>query len=32
MKDARALVESTPLADIIEVEQLLARYAVGMTK
>ncbi len=32
MKDARALVESTPLADIIEVEQLLARYAVGMTR
>ena len=32
MKDARALVESTPLTDIIEVEQLLARYSVGMTR
>ena len=32
MKDARAVVESTPLADILEVEQLLARYAVGMTR
>jgi SnoaL-like domain len=32
MKDARALVESTPLADILEVEQLLARYSVGMTR
>jgi hypothetical protein len=25
-------VESTPLADILEVEQLLARYSVGMTR
>ena len=24
--------ESTAVADIIEIEQLLARYAVGMTK
>jgi hypothetical protein len=32
MKDARALVETTPLADILEVEQLLARYSVGMTR
>ena len=32
MKDARALVESTPLTDVIEVEQLLARYSVGMTR
>jgi hypothetical protein len=32
MKDARALVDSTPLADILEVEQLLARYCVGMTR
>jgi hypothetical protein len=32
MKDARALVISTPLADITEVEQLLARYSVGMTR
>jgi hypothetical protein len=32
MKDARTLVESTPLADITEVEQLLARYSVGMTR
>ena len=32
MKDARALVESTPLVDILEVEQLLARYSVGMTR
>ena len=26
------MVESTPLADILEVEQLLARYSVGMTR
>jgi hypothetical protein len=32
VKDARALVESTPLAEIVEVEQLLARYAIGMTR
>jgi SnoaL-like domain len=32
MKDARELVENTALADIIEVEQLLARYSVGMTR
>jgi hypothetical protein len=32
MKDARDLVESTPLADILEVEQLLARYSVAMTR
>ncbi len=32
MKDARAVVESTPLADILEVEQLLARYSVAMTR
>ncbi|HEX4015621.1 MAG TPA: nuclear transport factor 2 family protein [Frankiaceae bacterium] len=32
MKDAQALLRSTPLVDILEVEQLLARYSVGMTR